>query len=337
MVWEKVDSILIANFKQYWKHPLVNKYLITKENLTPSESFEGMLLLRKNKKPIWISHPFNITQAKETFLAATVKTYQTRADLQKILKKNCGKRIGFDSRHTAVSTLTSFRKLIKGKFISVSKELEAMREIKEEIEIDKIKKAVKETRRVLDKIKAEIKEGVSEKEVYFTIKEEFEKNGFDLGFCIVAFGKNTANIHHNSTDKKLEFNSPIMIDVGAKYCGYFADLTDTFWFGDREPKDFRETKKKVEMVLANVESKLKVGTRAKELWKETTPLGKMPHALGHGLGLEEHDFPGGIGENTNWKIKNGMILAIEPGIYSKEFGIRLEKDYLILKKGFETL
>ncbi len=337
MVWEKVDSILIANFKQYWKHPLVNKYLVTKENITPSEAFEGILLLRKNKKPIWISHPFNINQAKETFLAASVKTYKTRADLQNILKKSAGKKIGFDARHTAVSTLASFRKLIKGKFVNVTKELENMREVKEDVEIEKIKKAVKETRKILDVVIAQMKEGVSEKEVYFRIKEYFEKDGFEMGFCIVAFGKNTSNIHHNSTEKKLEFNTPIMIDVGAKYYGYFADLTDTFWFGDRESKEFKETKKRVTTVLANVESKLKVGVKAKELWKETQLLGKMPHALGHGIGLEEHDFPGGIGEKTNWKIKNGIVLAIEPGIYTKEFGIRIEKDYLILKKGFETL
>jgi len=60
---------------------------------------------------------------------------------------------------------------------------------------------------------------------------------------------------------------------------------------------------------------------------------KMPHALGHGIGLLDHDFPGGIGGKSDWKFKENMVLAIEPAIYVKNWGgIRLE-DNLVVKKG----
>ncbi|MDD4467700.1 MAG: Xaa-Pro peptidase family protein [Candidatus ainarchaeum sp.] len=336
MVWNKVDSIILFNFKNYWIHPLINKYLETKENTTPSEHYEGILILRKNKKPLWLSHPFNYTQAKKTFLNAEVKSYKTKKELEKILEKYCGKKIGFDARHTAVSTLKSLRIMLKReKMFDVSKYLETIREIKDDSEIEKIKKASKKTREVLDKIKTELKEGITEKEIYWKIKNAFEEDGFELGFCIVAFGKNTSNIHHVSDLNKLKKENAIMIDAGAKYKGYYADITQSYWFGEKEPIEFTKIVKKANEALLRVEEKLKESTISSELWKACKM--KMPHALGHGIGIEEHDHPGGIGDKSKWKLKKGMILAIEPAIYKKDFGVRIEFDYLITKTGFEKL
>lgn len=336
MVWDKVDSIILFNFKNYWIHPLINKYLTTKENATPSEHYEGILIARKGKKPLWLSHPFNYNQAKKTFLHAEVCSYKTSKDLQNILNKKCGKRIGFDARHTSVSTLKSLKKMVKGKkIINVSKELEKLREIKEEIEIEKIKKAVEITKIILANVKNELREGVSEKDTYWRIKNDFEHEGFELGFCIVAFGKNTKNIHHISDDTKLEKENAIMIDAGAKYKGYYADITESYWFGNKEPIKFTKMIKKINSALSRVEGKLKEGTCANELWKVCNI--KMPHALGHGIGIEEHDLPNGISEKSKWKLQKGMVLAIEPAIYNKKFGIRIEFDYLITKNGFEKL
>lgn len=334
MVWKKVDSIILFNFKNYWIHPLINKYLNTNENTTPSEHYEGILILRKNKKPLWLSHPFNYTQAKKTFLNAEVKSYKTKKQLELILAKNCGKKIGFDARHTAVSTLKSLRIMLKReKMFDVSKTLEKIREIKSEEEIKKIRIASKKTKEILSKIKNELKEGLTEKDVYWKIKNYFEESGFELGFCIVAFGKNTSNIHHVSGEKKLEKENAVMIDTGAKYKGYYADFTESYWFGENEPKEFRKIINKTNEALKRVEEKLREGTIANELWKACNI--KMPHALGHGLGIEEHDLPGGIGEKSNWKLKENMILAIEPAIYIKQFGVRIEYNYLIKKNGFE--
>ena len=285
MPWQTVDSIIITNYQSYWKHPILNKYLQTKQNIAPSESYEGILILKKDKKNVFISHPFNSNQAKHTFGQITITTYTSKKQLKKILKQNCGKRIGFDARHTAVSTLSSLKKLTKAKFIDVSKKLEQAREIKDGEEIKKIKKAVKETKKTIIKTVFELKKGDTEKETYLKIKDEFEKRGMETGFCIVAFGKNTANIHHVPTNKKLEKEMPVMIDCGAKYKGYYADLTTSFWFGAKEPREYTNSKKKIEETLKKIEEKLKEGTKAKALWKETKQLGRLPHALGHGIGL----------------------------------------------------
>jgi Xaa-Pro aminopeptidase len=58
---------------------------------------------------------------------------------------------------------------------------------------------------------------------------------------------------------------------------------------------------------------------------------KMVHSLGHGIGLRDHDFPAGISKKAKWTFKENMCLAIEPAIYTKQFGIRLE-DNIVVKK-----
>jgi len=340
MLWKKADSVLLINFREYSKNPLVNKYLPNEA----SENYEGLLLLRKNKKPLWISHPFNYKQAKKEFAThAQVATYNTRKELQKLLKKNCGRIVGFDSSFTSVAWLKTLRKLLKGKkLVDVSVELGESREIKEKNEVAKIVHAVKATKEALTQAKKTLKKGVSEKEVANSIVDWLKRKGFGTDFCIVAFGENTSHIHHApSPAKKLSFNSPVLIDCGAKYKGYVADITQTFWFGEEKGKAYEEfegEKEKVQKCLNAVESKLKAETPVKLLWKETKVLGKMPHALGHGIGVEGHDHPNGMGENAKWKLKEGMVLAVEPAIYVEgKFGVRIENDYLITKKGFRKL
>jgi Xaa-Pro aminopeptidase len=124
-----------------------------------------------------------------------------------------------------------------------------------------------------------------------------------------------------------------MIDCGAKYKGYCADITQSFWFGNKAPKEYSQAREKVKQVLKTVEQKMQKGMKVKKLWKETLCLGNLPHALGHGLGLEEHDPPGAIGEKSNWTLEEGSVVAIEPAIYNKKFGIRLEKSILMKKNG----
>jgi len=338
MLWEKVDSVIIVNFKNYWTHPLVNKFLECEGENPAGENYEGMLLLSKGKKPLWLSHPFNHAQAKKSLKGARLVSYENRKELSALLRKNSKKKIGYDARHTTVSTLKSLKKLIKGKFVDVSKELEEMREIKNEKEINKIRLATEHTKKAIILANSKLKDGITEEDVVKIISDYFESQKLKTAFCIVAFGENTSNIHHNPTTKKLQENMPIMIDCGAKYKGYCADITESFWFGKKPSEEYKKSHTEVIEALHFVEALLKEGTKAKELWKSACKkIGSIPHALGHGLGLEEHDFPPAISEKSNWKLKKGMVLAIEPAKYTKKFGIRIERDYLVLKKGFEEL
>jgi len=227
---------------------------------------------------------------------------------------------------------------LKGKtFVDVSSELGESRSIKTKKEILKLKKTITETKKVIVKIRKKLKKGISEKEVEQLFRNKFEKDGYETAFCIVAFGNNTKNLHHISGTKKL-VDGEILFDVGAKYKGYCADISESFWFGKIETKKKKDYERELRFVkdkLEIIENQMKPGVPANKLWKLCNGL-NMPHALGHGIGLEEHDYPSAIGAKSTWKLKEGMILAIEPGTYDM-FGIRIERDYLITKKGFKEL
>jgi Xaa-Pro aminopeptidase len=330
-LFDKADTIILTNSIPHHRNPLINKYL----GDNAIEEFEGMLVLRKKGKPVWISHPFNYNQSKKLYSKRTiVKTYNTRNDLKKVLSVFCKNKVGYDSEFASVASLKRLKKLLpKKKFIDVSIELFKSREIKNKEEILKLKKAAQETKRVIAKARRKLKLGVSEKSIEDFVRAEFRSGGFGTAFCIVAFGNNAKNLHHVPSSKKLS-EGPVLFDIGAEWKGYKADLSESFWFGKKNIK-YEAEKKKVEKVLNEIKKVLRDGTTAKELWKIARDLG-APHSWGHGIGVEEHDAPLGIGEKSKWTLKAGMVLAIEPAVYEK-FGIRIERDYLITKKGYKGL
>jgi Xaa-Pro aminopeptidase len=337
MLWKKLDSLVLRNFHDYWEDPLINKYL----GEEASKHYEGILIIRKKQKPIWISHPFNYAQAKKQFAKhAVVRKYETMEDINKILQKETGKIVGYNPRHQTVLSYRNLAKFLKGKkLVDAEEMIERDREIKSKSEIDRIIKASRETHKVLDIIQKWIHKGISEKEVEEKIRALFRQDGFETAFCIVAFEKNSSHIHHSSSTKKLK-KGVVLIDAGAKYKGYAADVTRTFWFGEKKGKtynEFLDAYEKTNGSLKCAESLLREGTKASKLWQCTSFLGHLPHSLGHGVGLEVHDFPSGIGQKSEWTLKEGMVLAIEPAIYKKNFGIRLENTYLIKKKGYKIL
>jgi Xaa-Pro aminopeptidase len=61
------------------------------------------------------------------------------------------------------------------------------------------------------------------------------------------------------------------------------------------------------------------------------------HGLGHGLGLDAHDFPKGFIQDNREKLSKGMVLTVEPGIYGKFGGIRIEDDVLISENSSKPL
>jgi len=335
-MFKRTSTIIITNYNSYWNNPLVNKYLGT----NAVHDYEGTLILRKNKKNIWISHPFNYYQAKKEFgKKVIVEKYEKSGDFEKITKKYCNKKVGYDGKFTSVRGLQNLKRLLKGKvLIDVSSELQESRIIKTKEEITKITKATLETKKVILKAKKKLKVGITEKEVTSFFQSEFKKDSMEMAFCIVAFGTNCKNLHHVGGKRKLKNDEEVLIDVGAKYKGYVADISESFWFGKTDSKRKKNYTRELNFVkdkLEIIKNQMRSGVPAKKLMALCKGL-NMPHALGHGIGLEEHDYPGAIGEKSNFKLKVGMVLAIEPGTYDN-FGIRIERDYLITKNGAKEL
>ena len=217
--------------------------------------------------------------------------------------------------------------------------IEKQRMIKDEEEIKNIEKACNITDECFKYICEYIKIGMTEKEIAFEIEKFFKNNGAEkLAFeTIVVSGKNSSKPHAMPTDKKIEAGDTITIDMGCKYKGYCSDMTRTIFAGYVPV----EVKPIYDLVLKNqiqTSKEIKDGVSARFVSKMVENNFKLNgydlvHSLGHGVGLEIHEFPYISGKH-DITLKENMIITNEPGIYIPNyFGVRIEDTVLITKSG----
>ncbi len=324
------------------KAPDPNFYYFTQ--LT-AEHFEGnLLVLRKGAKPMLLTTRFySIPAAASKQLA--VKQVESRKHSLKILRKNLiGKRIGLNYSFVTKNAFADLKKQLKGKkFFDASKQLAAVRAIKTDSELGKIKKAVKITEQVMHGIQALYKKGMSEKQLANAIEMQLRAKADNIVAFppIVASGSSAAVPHHLPGDKKIS-KGFLLVDAGCRYKNYCADLSRTFFVGKAGEREkqlyervFAVQQQAIDSMKPNAKCSEIFSFAAKQLERETGfPL---IHGLGHGLGIEAHDFPSGFVESSNDNLKQGMVLTVEPAVYGKFGGIRIEDDIVVTKKGAARL
>ncbi len=224
-----------------------------------------------------------------------------------------------------------------------------IRAVKTKKELANLIKAQRISERVLADAVAELKEGISEIEIADFIKKSFVKYKAPvLSFPpIVAFGKDSANIHHEPSKSKLKKGDIVMFDIGTTINHYCSDMTRTYFFGKKDNKTNARQKKVYLDVLKAQElavKKLQKGERRAWVIDRTARdfiakkyKNNFKHGLGHGVGTVIHEWP-------NFKPKSediipvGCVMTVEPGIYLKGFGgVRIEDMYLITRKGCKNL
>jgi Xaa-Pro aminopeptidase len=289
-------------------------------------------------------------QVKEFFLDKNIEVcpgvpfFKT---ILEILKKNNSKKIVIDPKYmTAVDFILISEKLNQTN-IEVEKKigmLDCVRMVKEDKEIKNLKKACKIISEVCDTVRKELKVGLSELDIHFRILELFAINHVKESFTpIIAFGKNSANPHHRSSNKKLVQNDVVMMDIGCVYNGYSSDLTRTYFLDkivDKRSMIWNIVKRSQEAVLEDIKAGAPI------VWADKTARGvielagykdKFIHNTGHGVGIEIHEMPS-LSSNAEGVFLSGMVVTVEPGIYiEQEFGIRIEDTILIKEAGCEVL
>jgi Xaa-Pro aminopeptidase len=135
-----------------------------------------------------------------------------------------------------------------------------------------------------------------------------------------------------------------VLDVGPCYRGYFSDVCRAISV-DRKPTDAQMTAwSAIVEALIIVERMAGPGAKCRDIYDAVNehlkqcPVGKFPHHLGHGVGLQPHEYPH---LNPRWDdvLIEGEVFTAEPGLYAPELngGIRLENDYVVTKDGVENL
>lgn len=220
-----------------------------------------------------------------------------------------------------------------------------IRAIKSKKELANIIKAQRISEKVLRYIVVKLRTGITEIEVANLIKKSFIKFGAPvLSFSpIVAFGKNTANIHHEPGKSKLKKGDAIMFDFGCTVNHYCSDMTRTYFWGKinvKQKKVYSDVLGAMHLALTKIakgEKRAKVIDKSARSFLNKRYKKNFQHGLGHGVGTVIHEWP-------NFKPKSedifpaGCVMTIEPGIYLRGFGgVRIEDMILITKKGFINL
>jgi len=266
------------------------------------------------------------------------------------------KIIGFDGNKVSLTNfekLKNFSNKINKKYnldinlVVLDNPLKEFRVIKDMEEIALMKKAAALTWRGFEHICLFLKEGITEKEVAFEFEFFVKKNGAEkLSFDpIVCFAENTASPHHRPTNKKLKLNDIVLIDIGACIENYQSDMTRVIFFGAANPV-LEKMYSIVKKAQFNALSICRPGTKlkdldiaAKKIIKEENYEKEYLHSLGHGVGLEVHEFPRikEDSEDQDVILKPGMVITIEPGIYVEGLGgVRYEDMILVTKDGYEN-
>lgn len=251
-----------------------------------------------------------------------------------------------------------------------------MRLIKTPSELHCLEVAAQITAQAHSQAMSYCKPGMFEYELEAALFHSFRAAGASrLGYgSIVASGENACVLHYVSNNKKLSERDLVLIDAGAEFDYYTADITRCFPAGNHFSKEQKEVYQSVLLAQKECVAMARPGKTLKEIHEHavevlteelkrlkvlkgsTSSLIKSeayrpyyPHGTGHWLGMDVHDL-GRYYEETytnSRKLKAGMVFTVEPGLYFgknssapscfKGIGVRIEDDVLITEKGHRVL
>ena len=230
--------------------------------------------------------------------------------------------------------------------VNVEPYIAELRRIKSPGEIEMLQRAIDITGEAQREAMRTIKPGAFEYEAQAALEAAFTRNGAErAGFpSIVGSGVYSTVLHYNENHKKIEAGDTVVVDIGAEYSYYTADITRTYPASGKFTKRQREIYQLVLDAQRAAEKAYKPGVTIGQLQQVATQTIKSSplrdkqvntleryfiHVLGHWLGMDVHD----VGKYSDLPV--GSVFTIEPGIYIPEekLGVRIEDDYLVTEKG----
>ena len=319
----EIDALLVTNPKNL-------RYLTGKDT--------GRALIGRDDAFLWVKELYRDLYSElysNGGYEFEVRIYEEGA-VRKFINKSGIKRLGIEN--IGILEFNRLSREIKRGLIPCNIP-ETLRAIKSRYEIELLKKSADMAKKGMEKAYKVVKEGTRELDAVAEIEYEIRTLGsetppFGEGM-LLASGVSGADIHAFAEMKRIYSDSPVVVDLGARYQGYYSDMTRTLVVGrlSKKEKDLLEF---VESLELEAIGRVDVGTKASEIHKfveeEMEKRGyKFYHSTGHGVGLDVHEIPN-IGPNSEDVLKEGMVFTIEPGIYIPgEFGIRFE-DMILLEK-----
>jgi len=333
----------------------------------PKKGFEEVLFVRKTNAYIatWEGHKYTQSEATETSGITKVRWID---DFDKIfpemmnLADGCYLNLNEHGRYDSTVPYKDLRfaRHIKDhyplhKLYRAAPILSELRSVKHRYEVEMIEEAINITNKAFRRILKFIKPGVFEHEIEAEILHEFIRNRATgpAYSSIIASGKNACVLHYVDNNEECKAGDVILMDFGAEYANYAADLTRSIPVSGKFTERQRQVYDAVLRVMTEATTMLRPGTILGDYHKEVGKIMEseliglglitkedvknqnpnMPaykkyfmHGTSHYLGLDVHDV------GSHYKpMQAGNVFTCEPGIYIPEenLGIRLENDILV--------
>ncbi|MBO7395048.1 MAG: aminopeptidase P family protein [Ruminococcus sp.] len=325
---ESVDCVLITSD-------------INRRYFTGMKSSDGTVIAFRDKAYLIIDFRY-IEKARATVTAAEViEQKKLNVQLAELIREHGAGNMAIESQTMTVSRLHTLRSQLKDVEVIdtdvLSNAVNALRSVKDECELDCIKKAQAIAERAFDDILGFIHEGVTERQIALELNRlMFEYGAEDLSFETIALaGANTSMPHGVPSDKKVQKGEFVLMDYGAVYNGYHSDMTRTVCVGEPD-----EEMRKVYNIVLEAQTAAINAAHAGMTGHELDEIARsiindagygdcFGHSLGHGVGLEIHERPN-ASPNYMLPLNEGAVVTVEPGIYiAGKFGVRIE-DFVIL-------
>lgn len=256
------------------------------------------------------------------------------------------RRIGVESTGMRFQEAEALRASSPGvSLVSIDEILSGIRAIKSSDEVELMREAARLTEKALDEVIADLRPGMSEIELRSRLHIALLDAGSDgPGFdTLISSGPRGALQHAAPSARVIGPGDAVILDVGARYCGYTADITRTVVLNPASD-EFVKIYNIIRTANAAARQAAKPGIAAKDVDRaardviEAGGYGEaFIHGTGHGLGMDVHEPPRvALGDST--VLRPGMVITIEPGIYlAGRFGVRIEDDIAITQGGHDRL
>ena len=303
----------------------------------------GALIIPRDKTPILVVPEMEFEKAKKSakgfFRFCKMEKKRFFESIREAVKESKirANAIAIDKNNFSLNPFKYFKKqFAKSRIIDLSSDCLKLREIKNDAEINSLKKSCMHADKILQKAVCNFKDFKTESDVAAFLEYDTRKLGLETSFNpIVASGSNGSMPHYEPSRTKIK-RGFCVIDFGVKYNGYCSDITRTIFVG----KPSRSEKQMYDLLHSIQNESIEMANENLKCSKlYDFVLGRLgrykanfTHGLGHGVGVEIHELPN-LTLNSKDRIKNKMVFTIEPGVYfPKRFGIRIEDTILFERK-----
>jgi len=259
-------------------------------------------------------------------------------------------RCGFDQTQTTVAALANMRKAVPSRkrhslFVALDPLVARLRQIKDADEIAKLRAAAALGCKLFDHILTFIQPGMTEMAVAAELEHAARVAGAEgMSFeTIIASGERSSRPHGHATLARLPRRGFVTLDFGVVLDGYCSDMTRTLHMGRATAEErtaYDAVLEAQEAGVAAVRAGVVTGDVdevCRSVLRRAGLAQWFTHSTGHSLGLEIHEEPRLAAKRTE-KLKAGMMVTIEPGIYMPgKFGLRIEDTVLVTRTGCEIL